>query len=265
MCIIPTIRYSCEIIEQISHIAYIAGLAIMKVYTEYSNLQFGVFKKPDHTPVTDADLFSNQIIVDLLRNLTPDIPVISEENLPIWEECRKWNYFWLVDPLDGTKEFLSRNGEFTVNIAFIRHGEPIIGVIYVPAYDILYTANNHYAWKINSKRKKSKICVKLSNHPIIVISRSHSADDQKKLKNYLKNIKNHTVFKIGSSLKFCLIAEGFAQFYPRFSATKIWDTAAGHVIAKSAGALINDWNGYPLNYQDFNKSFINSGFQVSLY
>lgn len=258
-------NYHCKIIEQLSHIARIAGSEIMKIYTGYNNLKIDVHKKIDQSPVTNADLSAHRVMIYLLQNLTPNIPIISEENTPKWKECKKWNYFWLIDPLDGTKEFLSRNGEFTVNIAFIRYGEPIIGVIYVPAYDLLYIANNHQSWKINDKGEKSKISVKISNNPIIVMSRSHPVCNQRELDHYLMNIKNYTILNIGSSLKFCLIAEGSAQFYPRFSATKIWDTAAGHVIAKSAGALINDWNGNPLNYKYFNKFFINPGFQVSLY
>lgn len=254
-----------EIIEQISQIARIAGAEIMKIYTGKNNVTIDTYKKIDQSPVTNADLYSHQIIVQLLHDLTPNIPIISEEGSPEWRECKRWKYFWVIDPLDGTKEFLSRNGEFTVNIAFIRHGEPIIGVIYVPVYNILYTANNHQAWKINSNGERLKISVKISNNPIVLISRNHIVDSQSKLDNYLMGIKNYTILNIGSSLKFGLIAEGSAQFYLRFSATKIWDTAAGHIIAKSAGALINDCTGYPLHYRNFNKFFVNPGFQVSLY
>ncbi|ADV33497.1 3'(2'),5'-bisphosphate nucleotidase [Candidatus Blochmanniella vafra str. BVAF] len=258
-------------IDQISYIARIAGSEIMKVYSITDRMKINVRKKIDQSFVTNADLFSNQIIVSFLQKLTPNIPIISEENLPEWEECKKWNCFWLVDPLDGTKEFLSRNGEFTVNIAFVEYGEPVMGVVYVPVYNILYAASNNRAWKVNSIGQLKLLNVisnklKIYKNPIIVMSRSKITDYQQKLlDNYVININNYKIINIGSSFKFCLIAEGIAQFYPRFSYTKIWDTAAGHAVAKSAGAFINDWNGYPLNYKYINEYFLNPGFQVSLY
>lgn len=253
-----------ELVEKVSNIARVAGLEIMKVYNTANKFKIDVYTKTDLSPVTNADLCAHKIIVHFLQKLTPNVPIISEEYLPEWKKCVEWDYFWLVDPLDGTKEFLSRNGEFTVNIAFIADGEPIIGVVYAPAYDILYASNNIQSWKIDNKGNRLKIATRLSNNPTVVISRSHSIDHPQQLKNYLINMKNYTILRIGSSLKFCLIAEGTAQFYPRFSATRIWDTAAGHVIAKSAGALINDWNGNALNYRNFNQLFMNDGFQVLL-
>lgn len=257
----------CETIEYISYIARVAGSAIMDCYTQYQQDDYNkitVHIKADKSPITNADLISHQIIVFHLSKFTPNIPIISEECLPTWEECKKWKYFWLIDPLDGTKEFLSKNDEFTVNIAFIRQGEPILGVIYAPAYNILYAANNQQAWKVNSNGKRLKISVRKSNSPTIVMSRNCILINQQFLDQYLMKIKNYNILYIGSSLKFCLVAEGLAQFYPRFSATKIWDTAAGHVIVKSAGALINDWSGYSLSYKYLNELFINPGFQVSL-
>lgn len=257
--------YCYNMIEQISYIARVAGSEIMKIYTGSSSSKMDVYKKSDDSPVTSADLLSNQVIVHFLKRLTPNIPIISEEQMPSWNECKHWSYFWLVDPLDGTKEFLSRNGEFTVNIAFVRHGEPILGIIYLPVYNILYVADNGQAWKVNTQGILYKIAVKQSQRPIVVISRNHVDFDRKELYDYLINIENHVILSVGSSFKFCLVAEGLAQFYPRFSSTKIWDTAAGHAIVKAAGALINDWNGYPLNYRNINKNFLNPCFQVSLY
>lgn len=252
-------------IDKIIRIAKIAGSEVMKVYNRSDDLTFGLYEKTDNTPVTHADWLSHQALVHFLKQLTPNIPIISEEQIPTWQTCRNWNYFWLIDPLDGTKEFLLRNGEFTINIAFIRHGEPIIGIIYVPVYNILYVASNYQAWKINDKGALCKISVRSSNRPIVVISRSHIDCDKQKLSNYLLNIKNHVIINVGSSFKFCLVAEGLAQFYPRFGFTKIWDTAAGHAIAKAAGASINDWNGHPLSYTNINEHFLNPSFQVSLY
>lgn len=253
-------------IEQISRIVRLAGSEVMKIYTESGKFKIDSYKKSDQTPITNADLISHKIISYFLKRLTPNIPIISEEQIPEWNECRHWDYFWLIDPLDGTKEFLSRNGEFTINVAFIRHGEPIVGIIYLPAYNMLYVANDNQAWKTNNKGELLKISVKSSQNPVVVISRSHiTIHDQKKLFHYLNNIKNPIVISVGSSFKFCLIAEGLAQFYPRFSATKIWDTAAGHAIVKAAGALVNDCHGVPLNYRNINEHFLNPCFQVSLY
>lgn len=251
-------------IEKISYIAQVAGLEILKFYT--SNTKLDIHKKLDQSPVTNADLCANQIIVYLLQRLTPNIPILSEENISMWKTCRDSNYFWLIDPLDGTKEFLLHNGEFTVNIAFIEYGEPVMGVIYVPVYNLLYAADNGKAWKINNYGKRISIIVKKSICPVVVVSRNNFCDDQrKKLCSYLMSLGDCRLISVGSSLKFCLIAEGKAQFYPRFSNTKIWDTAAGHAIVVAAGAVIYDWNGFPLCYKNINSCFLNPGFQVSLY
>lgn len=250
-------------IEKISYIAKVAGLEILKIYT--GNVKLGIHKKLDQSPVTNADLFANQIIVYLLNRLTPNVPILSEENFSTWKKCRDCNYFWLIDPLDGTKEFLLRNGEFTVNIAFIEYGQPVMGVIYVPAHNVLYAADNGRAWKINNYGKRVNVVVKNSKYPVVVISRASVCDDQKKkLSNYLVALGRYRIISVGSSLKFCLIAEGSAQFYPRFSYTKIWDTAAGHAIAMASGAVIHDWYGHPLCYKYINSYFLNPGFQVFL-
>ncbi|URJ25173.1 3'(2'),5'-bisphosphate nucleotidase CysQ [Candidatus Blochmannia ocreatus (nom. nud.)] len=249
-------------VQKISGIARIAGSEIMKIYN--GNLKLSIFKKFDMSPVTCADLLSHNIIIGALRRLTPDVPILSEEDSTNWKECRDKHCYWLIDPLDGTKEFLSRNGEFTVNIALIEHGAPTMGVVYLPIYDVLYAADNGTAWKIDKKGNCINISVRVSHSPIIVMSRSHDSYNQHKIYNYFKKFKDYKIFYIGSSFKFCLIAEGYAQFYPRFSHTKIWDTAAGHVIAEMAGAVINDWNGNPLHYKNLRQSFLNPGFHVSL-
>ncbi|WHL25303.1 MAG: 3'(2'),5'-bisphosphate nucleotidase CysQ [Candidatus Blochmannia vicinus] len=250
-------------IEKISYIARAAGTEIMKIYN--GSLKLDSYQKLDQSPVTNADLLSHKIIMYSLRNLTPEIPVLSEEDITKWQECRDGNCFWLIDPLDGTKEFLLRNGAFTVNIAFIEYGQPIMGVVYVPAYNILYAADNGQVWKINYRGERISISVRTSCYPMIVMSRNDVDYDQHHLCNYLKRFKNYKIINIGSSFKFCLVAEGSVHFYPRFSCTKIWDTAAGHVIARSAGAIINDWDGNALHYRNINQSFLNSGFQVSSY
>lgn len=250
-----------KMVEKISCIARKAGIEIMRIYN--GGLKLNAYKKLDTSPVTNADLFSHKVIVYCLKNLTPEVPILSEEDITTWRECRDRSCFWLIDPLDGTKEFLLRNGEFTVNIAFVEYGQPIMGVVYAPVYNVLYAADNGQVWKINARGERINIAVRMSRYPIVVMSRSNFCCDQYKLYNFLNRLKNYKIVNIGSSFKFCLIAEGSAQFYPRFSCTKIWDTAAGHVIARTAGAVVNDWNGNPLHYKNINQSFLNPGFQVS--
>lgn len=253
------------LLAKISDIARIAGLEILKIYTGVKHLD--TRNKLDQSPVTNADLCANQIIIYLLKRLTPNIPILSEENFSAWQICRDYGYFWLIDPLDGTKEFLLRNGEFTVNIAFIENGQPIMGVIYVPVYNVLYAADNGQVWKIDNYGRCMKIIVKNSQYPIIVVSRMNINNDKNQLCDYLASLSliDYKVISVGSSLKFCLVAEGSAQFYPRFSCTKIWDIAAGHAIAVAAGAVVHDWNGHALCYKDINPYFLNPGFQVSVY
>lgn len=250
-------------VEQVSNIAKIAGLEVLKIYA--NNVKLNVYSKLDQSPVTNADLFANQIIIYLLKRLTPNVPILSEENFSAWQVYKDYNYFWLIDPLDGTKEFLLRNGEFTINIAFIECGQPVMGVIYIPVRNLLYVADNGKAWKINNRGERISIIAKKAFEcPVVVISRANvHRNDKKRLRDYLISLGNYKVVSMGSSLKFCLIADGSAQFYPRFSHTKIWDTAAGHAIAMAAGAVIHDWNGRPLCYKNINSCFLNPGFQVS--
>ncbi len=151
-----------------------------------------------------------------------------------WEVRQHWQRYWLVDPLDGTKEFIKRNGEFTVNIALIDKGKPILGVVYAPVMKVMYSAAEGKAWKDENGIRK-QIQVRDARPPLVVISRSH-ADAE--LKEYLQQLGEHQTTSIGSSLKFCLVAEGQAQLYPRFGPTNIWDTAAGHAVAAAAGRML---------------------------
>ncbi|AKC59674.1 3'(2'),5'-bisphosphate nucleotidase CysQ [Blochmannia endosymbiont of Polyrhachis (Hedomyrma) turneri] len=249
-------------IESIINICLQAGRKVMQVYD--GEKVFHCNKKKDDTPVTSADLFANDIIIARLENLTPEIPILSEENCSLWVYHKEVDSFWVVDPLDGTKEFLSHNYEFTVNIALIEHGRPVMGVIYAPAFGILYAAVNGQAWKMNVN---TQYCVKISAHhsypPVIVISRFHN--DLRQLQNYLMKFMHYRIITVGSSLKFCLLAEGVVQVYPRFSFMHIWDIAAGHAIAEAAGAIINDWSGAPLVYYGkVCSSFMYSGFCASV-
>ncbi len=245
-------------ITQICQLSRQAGAAIMQIYDAKQLLN--IKQKKDNSPVTVADLTAHHIIKDGLASLTPEIPLLSEEDLPTWEERKDWERYWLVDPLDGTKEFLHRNGEFTVNIALIENNTAVMGVVYAPAIDVLYLAVDNKAWKEERGERKA-ITVCQSHPPLVVVSRSHIDN---KLTTYLTQLGEHKIISIGSSLKFCLIAEGKAQLYPRFGNTNTWDTAAGHAVATAAGATVHDWQGNPLVYGR-GQSLINPGFNVFIY
>lgn len=247
-------------LEKIEHIARQAGDVILTHYSQGAASESQL--KADNSPLTAADLAANQVILAELAAFTPDIPILSEEAVVEWAERKNWQRYWLVDPLDGTKEFIKRNGEFTVNIALIEAGKPVLGVVYAPVMDTLYSADDTGAWK-QSKGQRQSIQVARATLPLVVISRSHAADDLE-LKDYLQQLGEHQTVAIGSSLKFCLVAEGSAQLYPRFGPTNIWDTAAGHAIALAAGGQVNDWHGKALDYTP-RESFINPGFRVSIF
>ncbi len=229
-------------INEIIQIAQKAGDAILEIY----NKDFNVEYKDDKSPLTDADKVSNEIITDALQKLTPQIPIISEENKLLDYQIRKdWTQCWLVDPIDGTKEFIKKNGEFTVNIALIENGIPILSVVGVPAQNIIYYAEkNKGAYKIYNETTIKLEKTPIENNTIrIVGSRSHQTpellayvDEQK------EKYANVEFVAAGSSLKFCLIAEGKADVYPRLGPTMEWDTAAGHLIATESGSDVLVWN-----------------------
>lgn len=246
-------------LDQICQLARCAGSCIMKFY--HSKESINISYKSDKTPITNVDYAANNIIKKGLLSISPGIPIISEEELYDFKICCNWTNYWLIDPLDGTKEFLKKNGEFTVNISLIEDGVPVLGVVYAPFFDVLYSSFNKHAWKEKKIGSKEKISVSQSEVPLLITSRSHSDNE---LKNYLSKIKNYKLQKLGSSLKFCLIAEGTAQIYPRFGNTHIWDTAAGHAIVIAAGGKVKKWTGENLNYLLSSRlSFINSGFYAS--
>ncbi|WP_285316011.1 3'(2'),5'-bisphosphate nucleotidase CysQ [Providencia rettgeri] len=245
-------------LQQICELAQEAGYAVMETYNAQEPLQ--VEHKSDNSPVTEADIAAHNVITAGLARIAPDIPQLSEEDPPEWPIRQNWQRYWLIDPLDGTKEFINRNGDFTVNIALIENGVPIMGVVYAPAKGLLYYAEGNQAWKEEGGHKQL-IHVNDAKPPVIVISRSHQDSE---LMDYLKQMGEHTTVEIGSSLKFCLVAEGKAQLYPRFGPTNIWDTAAGHAIAIAAGAKVVDWNGKTLDYTP-RESFLNPGFRVILF
>ena len=247
-------------LDAICQLAREAGEAIMQVYDGQTPID--VNHKTDDSPVTAADIAAHEVIVKGLQALTPEIPVLSEEDPPAWEVRQHWQRYWLVDPLDGTKEFIKRNGEFTVNIALIEEGKPVLGVVYAPVLKVMYSAAEGKAWK-EENNIRNPIQVREARPPRVVISRSHAANDTE-LKEYLEQMGEHQTTAIGSSLKFCLVAEGEAQLYPRFGPTSVWDTAAGHAVAVAAGAHVHDWQGKTLDYTP-RESFLNPGFRVSIF
>jgi 3'(2'), 5'-bisphosphate nucleotidase len=213
-----------------------AGAEILKVYEK----DFKVSYKKDDSPLTIADQRANDIIEKLLSET--NIPILSEEGNQIdFSERINWDLLWIVDPLDGTKEFVKRNGEFTVNIALIKDGNPIIGVIYVPVSDCLYYASSLGTFKeFNGKKKQLPLKTELRSFRVVG-SRSHLSLETENYINKLREEKGEIeIISMGSSLKICLVAEGYADVYPRFAPTMEWDTAAGHAIAKYAGKNLID-------------------------
>ena len=228
-----------ESLLKLCNVAINAGLIINKYY----NTDLDVSFKYDKSPLTTADIESNKYIITSLLNLYPEIPILSEESLVDWNIRKNWKTYWLIDPLDGTKEFINKNDEFTVNISLIKNNLPYLGIIYAPALGYLYfSKKNEGSYKINCLKKidslSRSLSLKVSTKKIsdtinIVQSRSHSNE---KLLSWIKNnIQNYKILKKGSSLKFCDIAEGKADFYPRLGPTSEWDIAAGHMILLEAG------------------------------
>lgn len=237
-----------------------AGEEILRIYEEPAS-DFEIERKADNSPLTIADRKSNEIIMDYLRG-TP-YPVISEENkLTPYEERRQWPVVWIVDPLDGTKEFIKRNGEFTVNIALVYEGKPALGVIYLPVKKVLYYGTlrdgafraDHVTFASEPDRlEKQAVRLPLPREDssyVVVASRSHMSPETEAFVNRLKEQHPDVrLTSIGSSIKICLVAEGTADVYPRFAPTMEWDTAAGHAIARAAGKEMYHKDGKtPLTY-----------------
>jgi len=220
-------------IEDVKTIAQEAGNAIMGIYRK----DFSIDYKDDKSPLTEADLKANEIICNNLQKLYPDIPVISEENKQAEYKTRKnWDYYWCIDPIDGTKEFIKKNDEFTVNIALICKNKPILGVVYAPAINEMYSAKEgEGAFKNNQK-----LPLKINNHPEkelhVVASKSHLSDETQEFIDTLETQKVIQVSK-GSSLKLCMVATGEADIYPRLAPTMEWDTAAADAVVREAGKM----------------------------
>ncbi|MEX0706376.1 MAG: 3'(2'),5'-bisphosphate nucleotidase CysQ [Woeseia sp.] len=234
-----------NLVEPVTELAQRAGEAILKVY----RTDFAVSHKGDDSPLTKADLAAHRIITDGLRALTPDLPIISEESgLPDFHERQQWTRYWLTDPLDGTKEFVNRNDEFTVNIALIDNHRPILGVVHVPVLALTYTGceGAGAALRRNGGQPEPiQVTASTAAPPRVVGSRSHRGHS---LDAFLDELGEHVLLPMGSSLKFCRIAEGAADLYPRFGPTSEWDTGAAQAVVEQAGGKVVTLDGTPLQY-----------------
>ncbi len=236
------------LLSSIELLAQQAGAAIMAIYQadDFASAA-AVQQKADTSPLTAADLAAQRIISNGLAELTPQWPQLSEEAaLTPWQQRQQWQRYWLIDPLDGSKEFIQRNGEFTVNIALIDQGVPVLGVVYAPALDKLYSADvlAQQAW-CNGQliRTQPPLC---ANNPLrVLVSRSHRSAADSITED---SATEHRLIPMGSSLKFCLIAEGNADIYRRLGPTSEWDTAAGHAVLIAAGGSVCTLDGQPLRY-----------------
>ena len=236
-----------ELLTKAVSIAKQAGAAIMEIYAASD---VAVSRKADCSPLTEADLASHRIICNALAKLTPDWPALSEESAEIPAAQRMtWKKYWLVDPLDGTKEFIKRNGEFTVNIALIENGRPILGVVYAPVLEVCYFAQQGagaYVQRLAGTAQAIKVKTHIAGETIkVVASRSHSDARTEAL---LTQLGSCETISMGSSLKLCLVAEGAAHFYPRLGPTMEWDTAAAHAVVNEAGGTVCNKDAEELQY-----------------
>ena len=240
--------------ETLESIAIDAGHAILAVY---ESSDFNVEMKSDNSPLTRADLSSHAVIVEALARHFPEIPVLSEEgSLPSFSERQSWPRYFLIDPLDGTKEFIARNGEFTVNIALIDQGVPVVGIVHVPVLGVTYSGSvlegDHGAWKVSDGQRQSinaRALTKPMDHLVVVASRRHGAEALDALLAQLRShLSSIELTNMGSSLKLCLVASGDADFYPRLAPTSEWDTAAAHAVVLAAGGEVVDTSFAPLQY-----------------
>ncbi|HID44214.1 MAG TPA: 3'(2'),5'-bisphosphate nucleotidase CysQ [Chromatiaceae bacterium] len=245
-------------IQRISQIAREAGEAILQIYAD----DFDVQEKADNSPLTLADMASHHLIDAELRQLTPEIPVLSEESASLpYAERRQWSRYWLIDPLDGTREFVKRNGEFTVNIALIDAGFPVLGVVHVPVTGVTYFGDvQGGAFRQDNDRRPEQIRVTqpCASPMRVAGSRSHAGDS---LMKFLQKLPPHEMISMGSSLKLCLVAEGKADIYPRLGPTSEWDTGAAQAVVEAAGGQVTDTGLRRLSYNQ-KESLLNPHFLV---
>jgi len=254
-------QLTASFLNAVVDIAYHAGEKILSIYYQ-KDANIELIEKEDGSPLTKADLLAHQCIVNALKILTPNIPVLSEESSE--EECyerHQWKTLWLVDPLDGTKEFIHRTDEFTVNIALIIDHRPVLGVVFAPALGVMYFAmDGEGAYKtVAGKTERIFAHFPIAGSYRIVASRRHG---EEALEEFLQQISEHTLVNAGSALKICLVAEGAADLYPRLGPTSEWDTAAGHAIVNNAGGILYNAQHQPFCYNS-RATLLNGSFVVS--
>jgi 3'(2'), 5'-bisphosphate nucleotidase len=233
-----------ELLDQVIHIARTAGQAVMEVY----GADYAVGSKADDSPVTEADVRAEAIILAALRVLTPDVPIVAEESVAAGGVPSVGAKFWLVDPLDGTKEFIGRNGEFTVNIALVLKGVPVLGVVFAPALGRLFAGAQESGAFVEDAAGRRQIHCRAAPQEGLTVVASRSHGDVAALDAFLCGRKVASLVSAGSSLKLCLVAAGEADLYPRLGRTMEWDIAAGHAVLLAAGGRIKDLSGRALGY-----------------
>ena len=256
-----------DLLESVQHIAVLAGQEILDVYHDVSPID--VTTKDDASPLTQADTRANNVIVEQLQSLDSAIPILSEEiERPEFATRATWERYWLVDPLDGTKEFINRNGEFTVNIALIEDGEPVLGVVHVPVSGSTYFGGSSVAGAWKKLGVEDPLPLRTSSigpaalSMRLVASRSHRGELVDRLVEQAgSQFENIETMSMGSSLKLCLVAEGSADLYPRLAPTSEWDTAAAHAVVRAAGGEVVTTDFIPLRYNQ-KESLLNPHFLV---
>lgn len=239
-----------------------AGQAIMPIYRRPVDVQ----TKADDSPLTEADLAAHHCLIDGLTRLYPDIPALSEESSDqVKTERLDWNCYWLIDPLDGTREFIKKNGEFTVNLALIEDGRAVFGVVYAPVLDICYWGQAG-AGAFRQEGQSSPVAIQVAENPApggtwqVVGSRSHQSED---FQQFMQKLPGADIVSMGSSLKLCLVAEGKAHLYPRLGPTSEWDTAAAQAVVEAAGGQVLEYPGLtPLRYNTRPDTLLNPYFIV---
>lgn len=250
------------LIEPLDTLSRAAAVAILDIY---GSDNFGVTHKDDDSPLTAADMASHHLLCERLAQLDPRLPILSEENAEKIKSAERltWDRYWLIDPLDGTKEFVKRNDEFTVNIALIENGRPVLGIVHVPVTGMSYIGlarQGAESRDSNGKRQELHVSGAVTARPIrIVGSRSHAGGE---LEDFATRLGAHEFVAMGSSLKFCLIAAGEADVYPRLKPTCEWDTAAGQAVLEAAGGTVVKLDGTPFRYNE-RESLVNPYFIAS--
>jgi len=236
-------------IQKIKDIALKAADAVMKIYEK----DFSVEYKDDNSPLTEADIKANEIICNALVNLYPNIPILSEENeLVEYAHRESWKYFWCIDPIDGTKEFVKKNGEFTINIALIHNNVPVLGVVYAPVVKAMYWAKKGEGAFLNAERLPLKTNKNPKEKLYVVASKSHFSGRTQEFIDSLDAKEIEQISK-GSSLKLCMVADGSADIYPRLAPTMEWDTAAADAIVRESGKMCYEFESQtPLQYNKQN-------------